>query len=60
MANGGCAYRAAGYVSMYTINPTTGAFTSAGLPLTAQDDGTDSVTVDPFGKFAYVVNKNGD
>ena len=47
---------AAGYVSMYTINPTTGALTSTGPPVSAQDDGTDSVTVDPSGKFAYVAN----
>ncbi len=57
VADAGCSV--VGYLSMYTINPTTGALTSTGLPLTAQDDFTDSVTVDPFGKFAYVVN-NGD
>jgi len=44
------------YISTYTINPTTGALTSSGPPLSAQDDGTAFVTVDPFGKFAYVVN----
>ena len=44
------------YVSMYTINPTTGALTSIGPPVSSYDDGADSVTVDPFGKFAYVTN----
>ncbi len=48
-----------GYVSMYTINPTTGALTSIGPPLPTNDEFTDSVTVDPFGKFAYVAS-SGD
>ncbi len=45
-----------GYVSMYTINPATGALASIGPPVSSQDTGTDSVAVDPFGKFAYVAN----
>jgi len=46
-------------VSMYTINPTTGALASIGPPVTSNDEFTDSVTVDPFGKFAYVAS-SGD
>jgi DNA-binding beta-propeller fold protein YncE len=48
-----------GYVSMYTINPTTGALASIGPPVPTSDEFTDSVTVDPFGKFAYVAS-SGD
>jgi YVTN family beta-propeller protein len=57
--NGGCDGGVGGYVSMYTINPTTGALASIGPPVPSNDDFTDSVTVDPFGKFAYVTN-SGD
>ena len=53
-------------MSMYTINPTTGALASIGPPVStygygAYGDGVNagSVTVDPFGKFAYVTN-SGD
>jgi 6-phosphogluconolactonase len=45
-----------GYVSMYTINATTGALASIGPPVPTNDEFTDSVTVDPFGKFAYVAS----
>jgi 6-phosphogluconolactonase (cycloisomerase 2 family) len=48
-----------GYVSMYTINPTTGALASIGPPVPTNDEFTDSVTVDPSGKFAYVAS-SGD
>jgi len=41
---------------MYTINPTTGALASIGPPVPSNDEFTDSVTVDPFGKFAYVAS----
>ena len=44
---------------MYTINPTTGALASIGPPVPSNDEFTDSVTVDPFGKFAYVAS-SGD
>jgi YVTN family beta-propeller protein len=47
---------AAGYVSMYTINPTTGALASIRPPVPTNDENTDSVTVDPSGKFAYVTS----
>ncbi len=47
-----------GSVSMYAINPTTGALTSIGSPVAA-DFGAKSVTVDPSGKFAYVANQDG-
>ena len=55
VANAGC-NDGVNYVSLYTINPNTGALTSVGPPETAYDDGTDFVTVDPLGKFAYVTN----
>ena len=56
-----------GYVSMYTINSTTGALSSIGPPISSNGYGIDygsgvyagSVTVDPLGKFAYVTN-SGD
>jgi YVTN family beta-propeller protein len=59
VASEGCAGGAGGYVSMYTINPTTGALASIGPPVPSNDEFTDSVTVDPFGKFAYVAS-SGD
>jgi DNA-binding beta-propeller fold protein YncE len=59
VASGGCGGGSAGYVSMYTINPTTGALASIGPPVPVLDEYTDSVTVDPFGKFAYV-SSSGD
>jgi 6-phosphogluconolactonase (cycloisomerase 2 family) len=57
VASQGCSSGVGGYVSMYTINPTTGALTSIGPPVSTNDVGTDSVTIDPFGKFAYVANE---
>jgi YVTN family beta-propeller protein len=54
VASEGCDF--AGYVSMYTINPTTGALASIGPPVPSNDEFTDSVTVDPSGKFAYVAS----
>jgi YVTN family beta-propeller protein len=56
VASGGCDGGAGGYVSMYTINPTTGALASVGPPVPSNDEFTDSVTVDPSGKFAYVAS----
>jgi YVTN family beta-propeller protein len=55
----GCGGGSGGYVSMYTINPTTGALTSVGPPVPTNDEFTDAVTVDPSGKFAYVAS-SGD
>ena len=55
VASAGCG----GYVSMYTINPTTGALAPIAPPVPSNDDFTDSVTVDPSGKFAYVTS-SGD
>jgi len=58
VANGG--FMDAGTVSAYTINSSTGALTEiTGSPFAA---GTYSfsVTVDPTGKFAYVVNESSD
>ena len=57
VASQGC--DVAGYVSMYTINPTTGALASIGPPVLSNDEFTDSMTVDPSGKFAYVAS-SGD
>jgi YVTN family beta-propeller protein len=56
VANAGCDGGAGGYVSMDTIDPTTGALTPIAPPVPTQDFGTGSVTVDPFGKFVYVAN----
>ncbi len=59
--NGGCGGGVGAYVSMYTINPTTGALASIGPPVTTYGYGiyAESVTVDPSGKFVYVTN-SGD
>jgi YVTN family beta-propeller protein len=59
--NGGCEGGVGAYVSMYTINPTTGALASIGPPVSTYGYSaySESVTVDPFGKFAYVTN-SGD
>jgi YVTN family beta-propeller protein len=56
--NGGCNGDASGYVSMYTINPTTGALASIGPPVSTYDisGSPGSVTVAPSGKFVYVTN----
>jgi 6-phosphogluconolactonase len=56
VADAGCNGGAGGYVSMYTIDPTTGALASIGPPVPSNDELTDSVTVDPSGKFAYVTS----
>jgi YVTN family beta-propeller protein len=47
------------YVSMYTINPTTGALTSLGPPVSTDGFGVypGVITVDPSGKFAYAINE---
>src|SRR5271163_2862486 len=54
VASEGC--DAQGYVSMYTINPTTGALAFIGPPAPSNDENTDSVTLDPSGKFVYVAS----
>jgi YVTN family beta-propeller protein len=59
VANAGCNGNG-GFVSMYTINTTTGALASIGQPVSSQDFDANSVTVDPFGKFAYVANLGDD
>jgi len=59
VASLGCNGGVGGYVSMYTINPATGVLASLGPPAPSNDEFTDSVTVDPFGKFAYVAS-SGD
>jgi 6-phosphogluconolactonase (cycloisomerase 2 family) len=59
VANEGCPDLSGGSVSMYTIDPTTGALTSVGSLAAAPvgpDDVPHSVAVDPTGKFAYVAN----
>ena len=55
VASGGCG-GSGGYVSMYTINPTSGVLTSIGPPPPTNDEFTSSVTVDPSGKFVYVAS----
>jgi YVTN family beta-propeller protein len=59
VASSGCSGGVGGYVSMYTINPTTGALASVGPPVTTSEEFTDSVTVDPSGMFAFVAS-SGD
>jgi len=59
VANAGCS-GGTGYVSMYTINPTTGALTSIAPPVTSQDVISNSVTVDPSGKFVYETSVGDD
>ena len=56
--NGGCDGGVGGYVSMYTINPTTGALAPIGPPVWTYDYGSypQFVTVTPSGKFVYVTN----
>jgi 6-phosphogluconolactonase (cycloisomerase 2 family) len=59
VAGDGCALDTyPGYVSVYTINSTTGALTPIGSPLHAGWCSR-SVTVDPSGKFAYVADQGG-
>ena len=58
-ANNGCSDSPEGYVSMYTIDPNTGALESVGPPVASHDEGAHSVAVDPSGKFAYVANSGG-
>jgi YVTN family beta-propeller protein len=57
--NGGCDGGFGGYVSMYTINPTTGALMSIGPPVSTHGFGVypGSITVDPLGRFAYLTNE---
>jgi 6-phosphogluconolactonase len=57
--NGGCDGGIGGYVSMYTINPTTGALMSIGPPVSTYGFGVypGSITVDPLGRFAYLTNE---
>jgi len=58
VASFGCNGNSGGYGSVYTINPTTGAL-SMGSTVPSNDEFTDSVTVDPSGKFAYLIS-SGD
>jgi YVTN family beta-propeller protein len=60
VANAGCSGGVVGYVSMYTINPATGALAPIGPPVSSLDSTAESVAVDPFGKFAYVANAGDD
>jgi 6-phosphogluconolactonase len=57
--NGGCTGGVGGYVSMYTINPTTGALASIGPPVFTGGFGLypGALALDPLGKFAYAVNE---
>jgi 6-phosphogluconolactonase len=56
--NGGCSGGASGYVSMYTIDPTTGTLASIGPPVSTYDisGSPGSGVVAPSGKFVYVTN----
>jgi YVTN family beta-propeller protein len=55
----GCPSGYYSYVSMYTIDTTTGALTSIGPPASIYDDNADFITVDPSARFAYVTT-SGD
>jgi 6-phosphogluconolactonase len=61
VTNDGCNGGDGVYVSMYTINPTTGALASIGPPVWTYDYSAypGSVAVDPAGQFVYVTN-SGD
>jgi len=61
VANLGCMSGVSGYVSMYTVDLTSGALTSVGPPVPTYGYGAyaDTVTLDPSGKFAYATN-SGD
>jgi YVTN family beta-propeller protein len=60
VVSGGCAGGVGSYVSMYTINPTTGFLASVGPPVWTHDYGVypGSVAI-ASGKFVYVTN-SGD
>jgi len=60
VADAGCNGGVSGYVSMYTINSTTGALTSVGPPVPSHDTDANSVTVDPSGKFVYLATTGDD
>jgi YVTN family beta-propeller protein len=57
VANYGCSslLDTVGNVSMFTVDSSTGALTRIGTSVPA-DFGTNSVTVDPSGRFVYVAN----
>ena len=57
VASAGCAGGTGGYVSMYTINSTTGALASIAPAVPTNDVGTGSVAVDPAANFVYVTNE---
>jgi YVTN family beta-propeller protein len=59
VANANCS-TGLGCVSIYTINPTTGALTFMGPQVSSLDYTAESVTLDPSGKFAYVANAGDD
>ena len=56
VADTGCPDAFAGYISIYTINPTTGVLAPIGPQIPTHDEGARSVAIDPFGKFVYAVN----
>jgi YVTN family beta-propeller protein len=56
VADQNCGKYGFGSVSMYTIDPTSGALTSVGPPVTSNDEGSQFVTTDPSGRFLYVAN----
>ena len=58
VVNSGCSGGVGGYVSMYTINSTTGALASIAppVPTYGYGDYAGSVSVAPSGKFVYATN----
>ena len=59
VANASC-HGGIGCVSIYTINPATGALALAAPQVSSLDYGGESVTLVPSGKFAYVANAGDD
>jgi len=59
VVNQGCGDSAFGNVSMYTIDPTSGALASIGPPVDSNDEGGGFVTAYPSGRFIYVANWGG-
>jgi 6-phosphogluconolactonase len=60
VVDGGCEGGVGAYVSMYTIDATSGVLMSGGPPVSANGYavyyGATSIAVDPLGRFAYVTN----
>jgi len=56
VADEGCGNPPIAQVSMYTINSNTGALAPIGIPVVSNDEGGRALTVNPSGKFVYLLN----